>query len=411
MTDVERKRKAIINIIYYGLIFALCALVFKYAMGTLFPVLFAYIIALLLQRPKNFLLKKTPLKKGFASTLCVLGLLAVAVFLVSLIGVRIASEVKGFIDYVILQLKNIDEFVNTVEDAFMSLISNLPAFIRGSLSEGVGALFTELREWLAGSSTTLPDELAGSIGGSFSLSWITAPISGVISTARQIPSVVIAVVISLVAACFMTADFNLITEFVTCQLSPERARDLVRAKTLLKSSLGKMGKAYLAIICITFAEMSIGLSVLSLLGIFSSNYIAVISLVTAIVDIIPILGTGTILIPWAVYSLIVGNYGMAIGLGILYATITVIRQIIEPKFVAAQLGLPPFLTICIMYIGLKFIGVLGMFIAPMIVVMLKLLNDEGILHLWKSPSKVMAERAQAEAAESQDKAEEDKLEG
>ncbi len=407
MTDVERKRKAIINIVYYGLVLALCALLFKYAMGTLFPILFAYIIATLLQKPKNFLLKKTPLKKGFASTLCVLGLLAVAVFLMSLIGVRIAEEVRGFVDYVILQLQNVDEFINTVEDAIMSLISNLPAFLSESLSEGVGTLFTELREWLAGSSTTLPDELAGSIGGSFSLSWITTPISGVISTARQIPSVVIAAVISIVAACFMTADFNLITEFIICQFPPEKAQDFVRAKTLLKSSLGKMGKAYLSIICITFAEMSIGLSILSLLGIFSSNYIAVISLVTAIIDIIPILGTGTILLPWAAYSLIVGNYGMAIGLIILYATITVIRQIIEPKFVAGQLGLPPFLTISIMYIGLKFIGVLGMFIAPIIVVMLKLLNDEGILHLWKSPSKVMAERERAEAEKAQQETEKD----
>ena len=82
-------------------------------------------------------------------------------------------------------------------------------------------------------------------------------------------------------------------------------------------------------------------------------------------------------------TLIIGNYPLAIGLGIMYAVITVIRQIIEPKFVAGQLGLPPFLTICAMYIGLKTIGVLGMFIAPMIIIMLKLLNDEGIIHLWK----------------------------
>ncbi len=402
MTDVERKQKFITNIIYYALIFTLSAVVFKYAMGTLFPILFAYIIAVVLQKPKNFLLKKTPLKKGFASTLCVLGLLAVTVFLVSLIGVRIASEVKGFIDYIVLELQNIDEFIDTIEGAVMNFVSNLPSFISGALGEGVSTLFTQLREWIAGSG----DELTGSISSSFSLSWITTPISGVISTARQIPSVVIAAVISLVAACFMTADFHLISEFVICQLPAERAKDFIRAKTLLKSSLGKMGKAYLAIICITFVELSVGLSVLSLLGVFSSNYIAIISFVTAVIDIVPILGTGTVLLPWTAYSLIVGNYGLAIGLGILYATITVIRQIIEPKFVAAQLGLPPFLTICIMYIGLKFIGVLGVFIAPMIVIMLKLLNDEGILHLWKSPSKVMAERAAAEKeAEAEEKKE------
>ena len=130
-----------------------------------------------------------------------------------------------------------------------------------------------------------------------------------------------------------------------------------------------------------------GFYILRLLGIFNSNYIAVLSLVIAIIDIIPVLGTGTVLLPWIAYSLITGNFGMAIGLGIMYAAITVIRQIIEPKLVAGQLGLPPFLTISAMYVGLKIIGVLGMFIAPMIIIMLKLLNDEGILHLWKPMKK------------------------
>ena len=170
-------------------------------------------------------------------------------------------------------------------------------------------------------------------------------------------------------------------------LTEQKAKDVSRAITLLKSSLSKMGKAYLSIIIITFIELSIGFYVLRLLGIFYSNYIAIISLAIAIIDIIPVLGTGTVLLPWIVYSLITGNFAMAIGLGIMYASITVIRQIIEPKFVAGQLGLPPFLTISAMYVGLKIFGVLGMFIAPMIIIMLKLLNDEGIIHLWKPMEK------------------------
>ncbi|MBR5438051.1 MAG: sporulation integral membrane protein YtvI [Clostridia bacterium] len=383
MTDVQRKYKAIINVIYYGIIIALCSLLFKYALGTLFPIIFAFIIAALLQRPKNFILRKTPLKKGFSSTLCVLGLLAVALFLTALIGVRIVQEIGGFIDYVVLQVQNIDSLVNAIESRLLTLVASLPDFLSKTLRENITTLFIELREWIAGKSSDFTQDIAGTLGGAFSLSWITAPISGVISTARQIPSIIIATVISLVAACFITADYDLIKQFIKAQLSEQKAKDVSRGVTLLKSSLGKMGKAYLCIIAITFTELCIGLTLLRILGIFSSNYIAVIALVTAIVDIIPVLGTGTILLPWTAYALIIGNYPLAIGLGIMYAVITVIRQIIEPKFVAGQLGLPPFLTICAMYIGLKTIGVLGMFIAPMIIIMLKLLNDEGIIHLWK----------------------------
>ena len=390
MTEVEKRRRFIINIAYYGIIIALCFLLFKYAMGTLFPIISAFVIASLLQRPKNFILRKTPLKKGFASTLCVLGLLAAVLFLTALIGVRVAQEIGGFIDYVMLQVQNIDSLVNTIENAILNFVSSFPEFLSTTLKENISTLFVEIREWLAGTSNDFTQDIAGTLEGSFSLSWITAPISGVISTARQIPSVIIATVISIVAACFITADYDFIRQFVKAQLTESKARDVSRAIILLKSSLGKMGKAYLSIICITFIELSVGFYVLRLLGIFSSSYIAIISLVTAIIDIIPVLGTGTILLPWIAYSLLTGNFAMAIGLGIMYATITVIRQIIEPKFVAGQLGLPPFLTISAMYVGLKVFGVLGMFIAPMIIIMLKLLNDEGILHLWKPMKKAEA---------------------
>ncbi|MBQ3136395.1 MAG: sporulation integral membrane protein YtvI [Clostridia bacterium] len=396
MTEVEKRRKFIINVVYFGIVIALCFFFFKYAMGTLFPIIFAFIIASFLQRPKNFIMRKTPIKKGFASTLCVLGLLAVILFFTALIGVRIAQEIGGFVDYIMLQVQNIDSLVNTIENALLNFVSGFPEFLSKTLKENIATLFVEIREWLAGRSSEFTQDIAGTLSGSFSLSWITTPISGVISTARQIPSVIIAAVISIVAACFITADYDFIKKFVKAQLTEQKAKDVSRAISLLKSSLGKMGKAYLSIIFITFIELSIGFYVLRLLNVFSSNYIAIISLAIAIIDIIPVLGTGTVLLPWIAYSLITGNYAMAIGLGIMYASITVIRQIIEPKFVAGQLGLPPFLTISAMYVGLKVFGVLGMFIAPMIIIMLKLLNDEGILHLWK-PMKENKAKANAPA--------------
>ena len=113
----------------------------------------------------------------------------------------------------------------------------------------------------------------------------------------------------------------------------------------------------------------------------------------------PVLGTGTVLIPWAVYSFITGSFGLGIGLIVIYAAITVIRQVIEPKLVAGQLGLSPIVTIAALYFGLKIFGVLGMLITPILVIMLKLLNDEGIIHLWRSPARVKTEAAAAAAAE------------
>lgn len=401
VTDTEKKRGFLINIAYFSVLTAIAFLAYRYAFGVCFPILFAFVVASILQRPKNFIVKKTIIKKGLASTICVIALILIFIAIMSLIGVRTAKEIKSFVDYIILQFQNIDSVINNVEDAVLAFISRLPEFLSETLTESTVALFTQLREFVAGRSSEIPDKISGGLS-SFNFSWITAPLTGVISTAKQIPSILISVVVTLVLCCFMTADYDSIINFFKYQLPKEKRKDLTRATVLLKSSLGKMAKAYLLIMFITFLEVSTGFYVLKLLGLFNSGYIVILAIVISIIDIIPVLGTGTVLLPWTAYSLIVGDYGLAIGLGIMYATITVLRQIIEPKFVAGQLGLPPFMTLIAMFLGLKIFGVLGVFILPIFIIMLKLLNDEEIIHLWKSPSKVMAMEKQEDAEKPQD---------
>ena len=405
MTDTERKRRAIINIAYYAVIIVITLLAVRYALGVCLPIVAAFFIATILQRPKNFLVKKTFLKKGSASVISLFGLLIIVVALITLIGVRAVEEIRGFIDYVVIQIQNFDVFLTNIENAVMSFVNSLPDFLSETLAESLSAIFTQIREYLAGQSTELTDSIAGSLGNSFNVSWITTPLSGVISTAKQIPSILIAIVVTLVAACFMSSDYEEILGFIKRQFPKEKRKDLSRAKRLLKSTLSKMAKAYALIMTVTFTEMFLGLTVLRLLGVFSSNFTVIIAIVTAIVDIIPVLGTGTILIPWAAYSLIVGNYGLAIGLAVIYAVITVIRQIVEPKLVAGQLGLSPVVTVSALYLGLKIFGVLGMIIAPILLTMLKVLNDEGIIHIWKSSKQEALEQEREQQEKSSPAAE------
>lgn len=417
MKEVEKKRALIINVIYLAMIIAIGFLVIRYAMGVCFPFLFAFLVALVLQRPKNFLVRKTFLKDGAASVICVFLLLFVVLALVSLLGVRVFSRVQDFINYIALQLQNIETVIENIQKWVLSLIEKAPEFLRNTLHDSVSQLFTKINDYLASSSAdtaaaatdaavaaadstqSSASALSGLLSGNFKLSWVTTPISSLLSTAKQIPSVLIAVVITLVASCFMTTEYPKVMAFIRLQFPEHRRNDIDRAKVLLKSSLGKMGKAYALIMLVTFIEMSVGLTVLRLIGVFQSNYIIMIAVVTAIIDIVPVLGTGTVLIPWAVYSFITGSFGLGIGLIVIYAAITVIRQVIEPKLVAGQLGLSPIVTIAALYFGLKIFGVLGMLITPILVIMLKLLNDEGIIHLWRSPARVKAEAAAAAAAE------------
>ena len=406
MQEVEKRKRTIINVIYFAIIVVIGFLAVRYALSVCLPFAIAFVFAAILQKPKKFLVKKAHFKNGAAAGLCVFLALLIVAALISLVGVRIFDEIKGFISYIGAQLKNLDEVVNNIETWLMNLISSLPEFLSKTLKESASDLFSSIREYLAGESNNLSSSITSSIGEKFEFSWITGPLSGVISTAKQLPTVFLSVLISIIACCFMTSEFDEIKAFIVCQFPEHRRKDLSRAKHILRSSLGKMGKAYLLIMLVTFIEVSIGLTVLKLLNVFNSSYIMLIAAGTAVVDILPVLGTVTVLIPWAAYSLITGNLGMGIGLLVLYAVITVVRQIVEPKLVAGQLGLSPIVTIAALYFGLKVFGVLGMFVTPILVIMLKLLNDEGIIKLWKSPVKLKAEDDTAEKTDEPDGKEE-----
>ena len=401
MQVVEKRRQTIINFIYFGIIIAVAALAMRYAVGICMPFIIAFLIAAILQKPKNFLVKKTPLKKGLASAICVLLSLVIIALVFSLIGARVFDEIKGFIDYLVQQFKDLETLVDKIEGWFSGVLASLPDFLEKALSESSEKFFSRLRESISGESGDLAQQITSGIAGKFSMSWISTPINGVISTARQLPNVFVAVIITIVSCCFFTSDFQNVMDFIKLQFPEERRKDLTRAKALMKDSLGKMGKAYLLIMFITFIEMSVGLTVLRLIGVFESNYIVLIAAATALIDIVPLLGTGTVIFPWALYCLIMRDFGMAIGLVVIYVVISVIRQVIEPKLVAGQLGLSPLVTITAMYLGLKLFGFIGMFALPILIIMLKLLNDEGIVNLWKSKEK----EARIKAAQSAENAE------
>ena len=104
---------------------------------------------------------------------------------------------------------------------------------------------------------------------------------------------------------------------------------------------------------------------------------------TAIVDILPVLGTGTVLIPWGLISCFLGTVGQGVGILILYLIITAVRQFLEPKIIGQQVGLHPIVTLICIFAGGKVMGIWGIFLFPVMATVLKKMNDEGSIHLWK----------------------------
>lgn len=401
--DIERKRSAIINFVYYAILLVLFYLLLKYAFWLFFPVVFSFTVALLLQPPVNAITKRTPVKRGLASVICLLLLVFIIVGLIVVIGASAVNYFKGFSEHLRSLIGNTSQLVENFKTWSVATAEKLPEFLSKRVLSTLQDFFSKIDTSTnqATAESTVNAVANSSKGFNFdfaSLSkWITTPVTSVLMTAKQIPSILLNVLITIIMTCFLTADFNKVTAFLKAQLSEKHQKDFARAKVLLKTTFLKIVRAYALIILVTFVEVLIGLTVLKLIGVYNSSYIVIVAAVTAFVDILPALGTGTVMFPWAIYSFITGNTGFAVGLIVLYVIMAIIRQIIEPKLVAGQLGLPPFLTIIGMFVGLKLFGFIGMFLIPVLIIMIKLLNDEGILHLWKTPEKAEDESSETPA--------------
>ena len=387
MDKIEKRRSFIINTVFVVIIVGLFYLAIKYALGIVWPFVVAFFLAMLLQRPVNFLSTKTPLKRGISSVIMVLFVLVIVGSIVGLIIGRIVMELKGFFDYLLIKMEDAPAFVDQIQ----AWLSDTFSFLPKSLHESIMTATENFLNRLMGiEAKACADAIqAESSGIDFSL--LSSPLGAVWGTAKQIPMIAVGVLVCVVSCCFMTTDYRTLRDMILSQLSQKRQSAVIRTKQVTFSTLGKMGKAYSIILFVTFMEMLLGLSFLKLIHVYDSGYIFAIAFITAVVDIIPVLGTGTILIPWALWSLFTGDVGLGIGLLVVYAIISVIRQVIEPKLVASQLGLPPFVTIMAMYIGSQLFGFVGLFLLPITIMLLKVLNDEGVIHIFKKKAPVVEE--------------------
>lgn len=382
MDKAEFRRKKIINIVYYAIVLGLAYLFLKYCFSMFAPFLFAFFIAVIVQRPTNFITRKTKIKKGITATILVLLLYLIIAALISLIGVKLVDGIKSLVSFITEKLSDIPTLIENVKTWALNVVGFLPDGIEARATRSMVPFFDALKEKSAAEIASFIMDKASS-GEKFSLSSLSTPLSGIWSTAKQIPSVFVAVMIAIVSSCFMAVDYDRLVKFIKGQLSSENETKLSATKRIVLTSLGKLIKSYVLIICITGIELFIGLNFLTLIGLYDDGHIFALSLIIAILDILPVIGTGTFMVPWALYSLITGKVGLAIGLFVVYAIIYVVRQIIEPKIVGGTVDLPPFVTLMGMYIGSQLFGVIGIFLLPILIIIIKLLNDEGIFHIWK----------------------------
>lgn len=352
--NLEKQKAFLIHFAYIALIIGLALVGIKYFLPLLMPFVIGLIVASILRHTIDVIAKKTHIKRSFVAILILLIFYSIIALLVTLLGVKVFS----FVQEIISKLPNfyrkaIEPAFITATDSLLLRYPDIEMYIEGIFNSISDSIFS----FLSNASTTVLGVITGFAG--------------------QIPSVLIKFMFTIVSSFFFTIDFHRITDFVLKQFSSEKRKTVISIKDNVIGTLGKFIKAYITLISITFVELSIGFLFLHVPNPF------LIAAVIAVVDLLPILGTGAVLLPWIIISFIFGKNSFAIGMLILYIVITVVRQTLEPKVVGQQIGLHPVVTLLCMFVGAQLLGLIGLLFFPITATILKKMNDEGSIHLFK----------------------------
>ena len=357
---VEKMKQFLIKFATFAIIFGGIVCLVRFALPALVPFLIALVVALLIKPLVNFLHRKAHISKKISSVLLVL-------LFYGTIGVLVVLAVLRLIDY------------------GQTLIGYLPDFFKNNLvplltsaAEGLDDIIGRFIDHPDFSMTQHVKELVSSVGSA--LSSFSATILGAAgNVVISVPGAVINVFITIVSTVFLAMDFDGIRHFFARQLSDAHRATVRSILSHLSFVIRKYILSYALIMLITFFELWIGLAVLR---IPSAPLIAAL---IAVFDLLPVVGSGTVLCPWAVVSLFAGETATGAGLLVLWAVISVIRYIIEPKIVGNQVGMHPLLTLFSMLLGNFIFGGIGILLLPVSLALIQNLNEAGVIHLYKNP--------------------------
>lgn len=316
----------------------------KYIFPVALPFIIAWTIALITAPVARIIGKKVGLPQRFIRTflslLIILSLLGGAVFLV----IKLVGEAWQL-------LSGVSE--SAALSALLERLFDSAANIFGD-SENASVL----EEHLKNAAGTLIDSLLGTVGSLLS------------SFAASVPKFIIFLVITVISTVYFSIDLEIINGKVS-RLLPRKVRlwCISFKNSSLKLALGYL-RSYLLIMLITFSVVLLGLVFLRI------RYALLLAIVIAILDLLPVLGVGSILIPWSIWNFLIGKTGLGIGLLVLFAAVELIRQFAEPKIVGKSLGIHPLVMLVLLYVGYSLLGFIGIILLPIFAVILNTLLEK-----------------------------------
>lgn len=356
--------KAIVNIVFAVVVMLLAIFFLPRLLAFFAPFVVGGVIAWMAGPPVTFFEKKFKLKRRAGSAFVIIAVIALIVLAVYGLGSILIKEgiglAQSFPDLWAQVQQDLTEFSAKAERSYQ----NLPKSIRENL-DGVIA--------------QLKNSAGGMIG---KLS--TPTISAVADFAKYLPTLIVGMVISLLSAYFFVADRSDVNAWCSKHV-PKALQDWYR---LIKQSMLKAVGGYL--IAQLKIEIWVYLLLVAGLWILQVKYVLLVALLIAFLDFLPIFGTGTVMVPWAVIKFFGRDYRMAIGLLIVWGVGQLVRQVIQPKIVGDSIGISPIPTLFMLYIGFQYGGVVGMIVAIPVGLILYSMYEGGVFEPLIQSVKLLA---------------------
>lgn len=191
------------------------------------------------------------------------------------------------------------------------------------------------------------------------------------SVAAAIPRALIFILMTVIASVYFSLELEWVNDTVARLLPKNVLLWLSRFRRGFFSVGLSYIRAYLFLMLITFTVMLVGLVILR------RPYALLLAFIIAALDCLPVIGVGTVLIPWSLYELILGESYVGIGLIILFILYEIVRQFAEPRIVGKNLGIHPIITLVLIYLGYSLFGIVGLLLVPIATVLVNIMTDEG----------------------------------
>ncbi len=341
----------------------------SFALPLLYPFLIGWLIAMAIEPAVRFLERRLRLPRWAGVSLMLIIVLAVVSSLLVLLITQVVVELTRLAEFL---PSNLDRFNQYLLDLFLDedtgisqLIHNVQTYLQNN-PEHQKEIVSSIRENL-GIITQKGTEM------------ITGIIAGIGSFLTDLPYIVAVIVIIFLAALFIGLDWPRMRATIN-RVLPERVRRTggIVLKDIRTSLFGFV-RAQLTLITITAILVLVGLWILGV------KYALTVAIIVGVVDLLPYLGVGAVLVPWSAYSYFFGgDTKLAVGLLILYGVLLVVRQSLEAKLVSSNVGLDPLTTLIALFVGLNLFGFIGLIIGPVsVVIMIALYRAHVFRDLWR----------------------------